>query len=263
MWCKVMILSFFVESLQKQSLLIHGTSPRYFEMKEGERASFCPPENDNGELFREHQKLFLQSLGIEREDLFRVRQVHGNQVYVLTDAKIIVDGVRHQEADAIVTHLPDCPIMILTADCVPIIIYDPVNHVVGVVHAGRVGTEKRIFSNVIEAVGREYGSRPRDLIVSMGPAIRGCCYEVDEPCALPFIERSSVDSGFVMKAGAGKFFIDLPEANRQEGCEAGILKENIYTDGPCTSCDNHRWYSYRREGKTGRLMTLAMLRPRR
>ncbi|MDP6711230.1 MAG: peptidoglycan editing factor PgeF [Nitrospinaceae bacterium] len=258
-----MIASFFVKSLQNQPSLVHGTSPRFYEIEKGKRESFCPPENDNGGLFRQHQKLFLQSLGIEKENLFRVKQVHGNRVYVLKDSKVFADEVSHQEADAIVTHLPDCPVMILTADCVPIIIYDPVKHVVGVVHAGRVGTLKRIFSNAIETFSREYGSRPSDMVVSMGPAIGGCCYEVDEQCALPFIERSSVNSRFVRKARAGKFFIDLPEANRLEGSEAGILKENIYTDGPCTSCENHRWYSYRKEGKTGRLMTLAMLRQRK
>ena len=256
-----MILSFFVGFLKKQPLLVHGTSPRYYVIG-GEKKSFCPPGKDNGKLFRKHQKMFLQSLGIEKEVLFRTRQVHGNRVYILKDPRISVSEVSQCEADALVTHIPECPIMILTADCVPIIIYDPVKHVAGVVHAGRIGTQKHIFTNTIEVFSREYGSNPRDLIVGMGPAIGGCCYEVDEPCALPFIERSSPQSGFVKKTEQKKFFLDLPEANRLEGYEAGVLQENIYTDGPCTSCENHRWYSYRKEGNTGRLMTLAMLRSR-
>ena len=140
---------------------------------------------------------------------------------------------------------------------------DPVKHVIGVVHAGRVGTQKAIFTNTIEVLSHEYGSSPKDLIVGMGPAIGGCCYEVDQHCALPFIKRNSVNLGFVKKAGQKKYFLDLREVNRLEGCEAGILEENIYADGPCTSCDNHRWYSYRKEGKTGRLMTLAMLQLRK
>ena len=83
---------------------------------------------------------------------------------------------------------------------------------------------------------------------------------MDEPCALPFIERSSLQSGFIRKTEQKKFFLDLPEANRLEGHGAGVLQENIDTNGPCTSCENHQWYSYRKEGNTGRLMTLAMLR---
>jgi len=258
-----MISSFFVKSLQKQPLLVHGTSPRYYGIGEGRNESFCPHEKDNGELFLKHQKLFLKSLEIKNEVLFRVCQVHGNHVYVLKDPKISTNEVSLQEADAIVTHLSDFPVVVLTADCVPIIIYDPMNHVIGVVHAGRKGTQKFIFTNTLEVLYHEYGSNPKDLIVGMGPAIRACCYEVDEPCALPFIERSPINSAIVKKVGQKKFFLDLPEMNRFEGCEAGILEKNIYADAPCTSCENHRWYSYRKEGKTGRLMTLGMLRLRR
>ena len=216
-----------------------------------------------GELFLKHQFFFSQSLGIKNKVLFRTHQVHGNNVYILKDPNTPTDEVRRQEADAIVTHLADCPVMILTADCVPIIIYDPVKYVTGVVHAGRMGTQKSILNNTIKVLFHEYGSNPKDLIVGMGPAIRGCCYEVDEQCALPFIKRSSVNYTLVKKSTQGKYFLDLPEVNRVEGCEAGVLDKNIYTDGPCTSCNIHKWYSYRKEGKTGRLMTLAMLRFRK
>lgn len=258
-----MIFPFFVKSLQKQPSLVHGTSPRYYEMGGGKKKSFCPYGNDNGTLYRKHQKFFLKSLGIKNGILFWTRQVHGNNVYVLRNPKISTNEVSQQEADAIVTHLPDCAVMVLTADCVPIIIYDPVKYVTGVVHAGRVGTQKGVFTNTIEVLSHEYGSNPKDLIVGMGPAIGGCCYEVDKHCASPFIKRSSVNSGVVKKAGQEKYFLDLSKANRLEGCEAGVLAENIYPAGPCTSCDNHRWYSYRKEGKAGRLMTLAMLRLRK
>ena len=160
--------------------------------------------------------------------LFQVQQVHGGHVCVLKDPDISTNKVSQQEADAIVTNIPDCPVMVLTADCVPIIIYDPKKHIVGVVHAGRMGTQKGIFPNAVKTLSHEYGSKPKDLIVGMGPAIRGCCYEVDELCALPFIERSSINSRFVRKAGHEKFFLDLPKSNLLEGCEAGILKKNIY-----------------------------------
>ena len=111
-------------------------------------------------------------------------------------------------------------------------------------------------------LSREYGSRPEDLIVGMGPAIRGCCYEVGEDCILPFTKMDSGKSGIVKITNEKKLFLDLPEANRREGCEAGVLNSNIYADGPCTFCENQRWYSYRKEGNTGRLITMTMLRPR-
>jgi YfiH family protein len=173
-----------------------------------------------------------------------------------------MNKVRKFKADAIITHLPECPIMVLTADCVPIVIYDPVKHVTGVVHAGRLGTQKQMLSTTISALSDEYGSRPKDLIVGMGPAIRGCCYEVDKDCVLPFIKMYSDKSEIVKVTNKKKFFLDLPEANRREGCEAGVLSSNIYADGPCTFCENQRWYSYRKEGGTGRLITVTMLRSR-
>ena len=257
-----MVFSFFIDVLTKQSLLVHGTSSRCYVLN-GERKPFCSSEKGSGELFFEHQKIFLHSLGIGRKVLFHVTQVHGNHVYVLKDPDIFASEVTQCEADAIITHIPGCPIMVLTADCVPIIIYDPIKHVAGVVHAGRIGTQKHILANAIEALSREYSSNPKDLIVGMGPAIRGCCYDVDESCARPFIRESSSHLEFVNRTGQNKFFLDLPKINRIEACEAGVPMGNIFSDGPCTSCENHRWYSYRKEGKTGRLMTMVMLQPRK
>ncbi len=257
-----MISSFFINVLQKQSLLVHGTSSRW-HLINGEKNPFFFFSTGDGELFFEHQKIFLNSLGIEKEAFFRVYQVHGNHVYVLKDSDVSVSEVSQRKADAIITDVPDCPIIVLTADCVPIIIFDPVKHVVGVVHAGRLGTQKQILTKTIEALSREYRSNPKDLIVGMGPAIRGCCYEVDEPCVLPFLKENSLYPEFIFKKSKKKFFLDLPEANRLEALEGGVLMENINNEGPCTSCENNRWYSYRKEGKTGRLITLAMLKPKK
>jgi YfiH family protein len=256
-----MISLFSINVLKKQRLLIHGTSPRFYVIN-GERKPFFCSEKGGARLFLKHEKIFLNSLEIDRENFLRVTQVHGNYVYVLKDPDILVSEVGKFEADAIITHIPNCPIAVLTADCVPIIIYDPIKHVTGLVHAGRMGTQKNILTNTIEALSREYGSSPKDLIMGMGPAIRGCCYEVNESSALPFIKKYSLCSEFIKKTEKNKFSLDLPMINQFEGCKAGVLKENIHSDVPCTVCENHRWYSYRKEGKTGRLVTLAMLQRR-
>jgi hypothetical protein len=253
------ISSFSITRLRKFPLLVHATSPRSYEAEGESKKSFFSCGSHNENLFKTHQRWFLNSLGIKNEFVYRVRQVHGNRVYVLNDPLVSVEQVEKEEADAIVTHLSGRPLAVLTADCIPIIIYDPIRHVIGVVHAGRKGTEKFIFSHVVEILVREYGSSPLNLTVGMGPAIRGCCYEVDKSCVSPFLERTPWRNGWVKEAKNGKFFLDLLEVNRQEGVATGIPLKNIYSDGPCTSCDNHRWYSYRKEGATGRMMTLAML----
>ena len=253
------ISSFSIAGLRKFSLLVHATSPRCYEAKSGRKKPLFSYGSSDENIFKTHQRRFLNSIGIKDEFVYRVRQVHGNRVYVLNDPSVSIEQVEKEEADAIVTHLQGRSLAVLTADCIPIIIYDPVQHVTGVVHAGRKGTEKFIFSNVVEVLVREYGSSPLDLTVGMGPAIRGCCYEVDKSCISPFLERTPRHNGWVREAKSGKFLLDLLEANRQEGAATGIPLKNIDSDGPCTSCDSHRWYSYRKEGATGRMMTLAML----
>ena len=259
---KIIISSFFVNVLKKQPLLVHGTSPRFYEINGGEKPFCFFGKKEKGSFF-DHQTFFLHSMGLQNKFLFHVNQVHGDHIYALKNSNISVNELAKYEADGIITNLPDCPIMVLTADCVPITIYDPIKHVVGIVHAGRMGTQKHILTNTIEGLSNAYGSTPKDLVVAMGPAIRGCCYEVDESCARPFIEDRSCSSEFVKKTDKNKFFLDLPKINQTEGCKAGVLRENIFTEGPCTFCENDRWYSYRKEGRTGRLMTMAMLRQRK
>ena len=256
---KEAISSFSTAGLRKFPLLVHATSPRCYEAESGSRKPLFSYGGSDENIFKTNQRWFLNSLGIKDEFVYRVRQVHGNRVYMLNDPLVSVEQVEREEADAIVTHLPGRSLAVLTADCVPIIIYDPVRHVTGVVHAGRKGTEKFIFSHVVEILVREYGSSPLDLTVGMGPAIRGCCYEVDKSCISPFLERIPRHNGWVRESKNGKFLLDLLEANRQEGVAAGVPLKNIYSDGPCTFCDNHQWYSYRKEGTTGRMMTLVML----
>ena len=116
-----MISSFFIDVLKKQPSLVHGTSPRCYVINGERKPLFCS-EKDDGKLFLEHQISFLHSLGTGKKVFFRVTQVHGNHVYVLKDPDISASEVTQCEADAIITHIPGCPIMVLTADCVPIVI---------------------------------------------------------------------------------------------------------------------------------------------
>ena len=93
----------------------------------------------------------------------------------------------------------------------------------------------------------------------MGPGIGGCCYEVDETCIEPFRRAYPEWKSFVKLSPGNKGWIDLFTANELDAKEAGVPLKNIFRLWECTSCSNHRWYSYRSEGETGRLMTIAML----
>ena len=225
------------------------------------------PENEvNGflnagdEALKKRRENFYYELNSENKNyFFLVRQVHGNNVFVLNDERMTPENLSLISADAIATRLIDRPIAVVTADCIPLVICDALNKAIAVVHAGREGTRRRIFSKTVKTMGREFGSRPETLTVALGPSIQSCCYEVGESCR-PAFEGNGYDWGSIAKpASKGKFMLDLYAANLQDGLKAGLRRERISFSEYCTSCRLDLFYSYRREGKTGRMITSAMM----
>jgi YfiH family protein len=202
----------------------------------------------------------MRALEIEGDQVFMVRQAHGDRVYILDDPARTAAQTARVEADAIVTALRGKPVGVLTADCVPVIVYDARRHVVGVVHAGRRGAAENIVAKTLRILKRRFGGRPEDFMVGMGPAIGACCYEVDESCLPPFKNNRPRWEQLVVKASEGKYMLDLFLANAEDALSEGVPRENIFRSGNCTACENHRFFSYRKEGNAGRLLSLAMLR---
>lgn len=240
--------------------LVHAFCPRSFERERGAREELLLGRKTDPRSSSQHRQLLLENLNIDSKELFFVKQVHGDRVFVLDDPQKSVDQVEQEEADALITHLTEKPIAVLTADCVPVILYDPEKHVAGVVHAGRKGTQMNIASKAISMLSMVYGSRPQDVVMALGPAIGGCCYEVEESCIVPFRENYQGWEDFVTAHSQNRFMLDLLKANAMDGVSAGISKENLHQSDECTSCNNDRWFSYRKEGMTGRIVSLVMLR---
>lgn len=249
-----------IDSFSYFPSLVHAFSPRSFEREKGVCEELLLGRKADPRSSSQHRQLLLENLNINSKELFFVKQVHGDRVFVLDDPLKSADQVEQEEADALITHLTEKPIAVLTADCVPVILYDPEKHVAGVIHAGRKGTQKHIVSKTISMLSKVYGSRPRDVVMALGPAIGGCCYEVEDPCIAPFRENYRGWEDFVTAHSQSRFMLDLLKANAMDAVRAGISKENIHRSGECTSCNNDRWFSYRKEGTTGRIVSLAMLR---
>ncbi|MFQ5450520.1 MAG: peptidoglycan editing factor PgeF [Nitrospinaceae bacterium] len=254
------IHSLFIDLLKKKSGLVHAFSSRHRGKENGEKEELVFSRQPQSDVERRHRRWFLRSIGIDDEEVFLPRQVHGDRVYVLKDPMDSPEQVASVEADALVTHLLNRPIGVLTADCVPIVLYDSRLHVAGVIHAGRKGTSKNIFSKTIAALHKEYGSRVEHIFAGMGPAIGGCCYEVDEACVEPFRKNYPQWQKFAAPSSGKKFMLDLFQANEEDARAAGLNPHHLARLGLCTSCENHRFYSYRREGSAGRMMSVAMLR---
>ena len=186
-------------------------------------------------------------------------QIHGDTIKDITEKKDI--GWQSYDAslkaDAIVTAIPQVVITILTADCVPILMYDPEKKVIAAVHAGWRGSESEIVSKTVRFMKSKYGCEPSDIIAAIGPSIGGCCYEVDDIVASKFLDyRESV-----VKKPDNHYMLDLKSINRKQLIDIGLKEMNIEVSHVCTACDNDRFFSYRREkGCTGRFISAVMLK---
>ena len=202
---------------------------------------------------------FIKTFSIKNKIPYVLNQVHSDQIFLLKDETKTPEQIAKIKADAIITPLSDIPIGIFTADCLPILIYDPRHRVAAAIHAGRKGTCQNIVNKVIIAMNREYGCRSEDLVAGLGPGIRGCCYEIDETCLDTFENKIPFEPPFVKNRENGKFSLDLYAINTREMNISGLFSENIFQSGECTCCSPMNFFSYRREGQTGRILTFIMM----
>lgn len=178
--------------------------------------------------------------------LVTLHQIHSDRVVSIgSDAR----PGRAGEGDALITGHPGILVGVRTADCVPILIVDPVRRAVAAVHAGWRGTAAGIAGKTIERMRREFHSEPGDLLAAIGPAIGPCCYEVGPEVATQFAplfpERGDLQ---------GRARIDLSEANRRQLLSAGMGEAQIATGAPCTFC-TPTLHSYRRDRSQGRMVS--------
>lgn len=256
---KVLIDSTKIPGLEEIPDLVHGFSPRNYKIPGESKGDLLLGRDGQPGSSSNHLGWFLRSLNIETDEVYLLKQIHSDRIYALEDPSATSAQVASVEADVIVTHLGGKPIAVLTADCIPIIVCDSRLHVVGVVHAGRRGTAENILFKTVAFFKDRYGSQPENIIVGMGPGIGGCCYEVDEPCIRPFKKNGPRWKRFVKQIAENKYRLDLFQANVEDSLTAGVPPGNIFRSGQCTACETHRFFSYRKEGETGRMMALAML----
>lgn len=185
-------------------------------------------------------------LAIKKEDVFFPLQRHTDKVLVLkSDLKPAV-------ADAVITNREGVLIGVQVADCVPILLFDKKNSVIGAVHAGWRGTAAQIARKTINAMSEQFGSMPRDIRIALGPSIRWNCYHVDREVK-DAIHKGSGDGKYFIKKSAGKYCVDLSSANLCQVLSMGVREENIWNSDECTYCNPDEYYSYRySKGGTGR-----------
>ncbi|MBI5695241.1 MAG: peptidoglycan editing factor PgeF [Nitrospirae bacterium] len=212
---------------------------------------------DDAATVERNRARLADALGLGPRGVRTVSQVHGSDVYVLKDIGTPrpVTGF-----DAIITDIPGAAVGVLTADCVPILLYDPANRAVAAVHAGWAGTIKGIAGHAVEAMAREYGTDPSLLMAVVGPSIGPCCYEVDEKVVGPLREALRDWPDLVVQTTPEKWRFDLWKTNRMVLELAGVRADNISVMSLCTACNQDKFYSHRGSGgKAGRMLAVAVL----
>lgn len=204
----------------------------------------------------ENRTRALLALNRPPESVYDVWQVHGVDVVIAEGPR--PPDVRHLQADTILTNTPGVILLMRFADCVPIFLHDPVRKVVGISHAGWMGTVRGTVRQAVAAMQGRYGSNPADILAGIGPSIGPDHYEVG-PDVVAQVRQSfgqSAASLFTDHAGATHF--DLWAANRLILQEAGVRQ--IELAGLCTACHLEDWYSHRAEhGHTGRFGAIIAL----
>jgi YfiH family protein len=195
-------------------------------------------------------------LKIQPEQLVFPRQTHTSNVVELD--KIPENEIK--ETDALITNQRGICLCVQTADCVPVLLFDPVKRVVAAVHAGWRGTVKKIVEAAVLKMQQKYQSNPKNILTVIGPSIGPEVYEVGSEVVdevqknIPFPEKT------LRKNVYGRFHFNLWEANRQILLAAGINNRNIQIAEECTFQKETNYYSARREGiETGRIVSGIML----
>lgn len=203
------------------------------------------------------QKAWLkETFDIEWEHLIRTRQIHGNMVNVITQRTM----AKNMSGDGLITNRPRLPIAILTADCLPVFLWEPTKRVIGLFHAGWRGTLGGICRNAVYMVKECYQVVPHRLFVFFGPAIGSCCYSVGEEVANLYALRFADWAAYLKIGKKGQWKLNLCEANRYQLLQLGIRAENIIDSDLCTACNQSDFFSHRVEGEmTGRMLAVMML----
>jgi len=186
----------------------------------------------------------------DNSNLKFMEQIHSNIV------KTVSPDSNVQTCDALITDQFNTPLMVMVADCIPILFYDHTKKVIGVAHAGRAGTFENISGNTISKMIESYNCNPEDIEVVMGPSIEKCCYEVSP-------ELAQETATLFGEEYVNERNIDLQGINKKQLLVVGVKETNITTEQICTKCSDEPYFSYRKDKKCGRFAGVIMMKSKK
>ncbi len=214
------------------------------------------PDDDSAAVAANRLLLAQALTGDPATPIHTVRQIHCERSVVAGRGPW-----NPPEADGLISAESGVLLAILTADCIPVLVADPVRRVVAAFHAGWRGTVARVVELGVARIVADFGSNPADLQAAIGPGIGACCYTVGAEVHERFIASFGY-AAELFHTVDGNLRLDLPEANRRQLLAAGLAPGSIQRAGGCTSCHPDLYFSHRADqGRTGRMMSLIGIRP--
>ena len=192
---------------------------------------------------------FLAALYLKPSQVFFLKQVHGNRILEI-DSK--TQDTNFEEADGFITQTKSA-LEIRTADCMPVFFADQDQKTIGLIHAGWRGLHQSILEKTVQIFKDRYQIKPEKIHVFIGPSIRACCYEVGEEFCGYFPETCSAETGEKPK-------MDLVQEAEKRLAGAGILKHQITDSAICTVCQNHLFFSARKEKTENRIFSVIQIK---
>ena len=250
----------------EQDGFVNGFSTRMGGVSEmpANALSLAGFNEDAAENILENRRRFLKLFPGQWE-LAGCWQVHGADVRVVQTAEEAKPAENQLGetifCDVIVSNAEGVLAAVKTADCVPILLGDPVSGAFAAVHAGWRGTLAGAVVVGVERLAKEYDARPENLRIAIGASAGPCCYEVGSEVIEAFTKQFADDEKLFTETRPGHARVDLLKANRDQLQSAGVLPERIHTAPICTMCRTDLFFSYRKEkslhGKVGRLMAVV------
>lgn len=269
---------FFVSLHTKHTKMIHPEL-RYYDFGEGVVAfsstrrggyskgnygefninRYC---GDDPQAIAQNREALCQLLGISDDQVVMPHQVHLTEVVPIDEAFLSLSADERQQrlegVDALMTDISRVCIGVSTADCIPVLLYDPKHHAVCAIHAGWRGTVQRIVEVAVDQMTKTYGSRPQNIIAQIGPGISLDSFEVGDEVYEAFA-KADFEMPSISRRDA-KWHIDLPLCNRLQLEALGVPASQISVAQDCTFKQPDTWFSARRLGiQSGRIFTGIML----
>jgi len=212
---------------------------------------------DKSKDVTDNHRLLAEEMGYELSLLVHMKQIHSDKI-------VIVDPSQHDfehppECDALLTNQNGIPLMVMVADCTPVLFYDAQKRIIGVAHAGRSGALQGIVPKTLQKMQTHFKSRLQDIQVVLGPSIGSCCYEINKEIAKEVIEKG-YDVSTVVKQG--RYYLNVNSIIHKQLQEIGLNKQQIEDFTVCNACEHKSYFSYRADTqRTGRFAGVMMLKP--